>query len=135
MADRVDALHDAVHAAQGRGYPVWVGGRAAQVRELVAVADGWNGWGMAPAEFARDVAHLRELAPAATVTWGGLVSFDGTGTGADRDDVIAGTPERVAERLRPYLDAGADWLVLGALRASDPDNATIIGEQLKPLLG
>jgi alkanesulfonate monooxygenase SsuD/methylene tetrahydromethanopterin reductase-like flavin-dependent oxidoreductase (luciferase family) len=132
MADRVDALHAAVHAARGRGYPVWVGGRAAQVRELVAVADGWNGWGMAPAEFARDVADLRELAPAATITWGGLVSFDGAG--ADRDDVIAGTPERVAERLRPYVDAGADWLVLGALRASDPDNATIIGEQLKPLL-
>src|SRR3954468_7208732 len=30
MSDRVAALHDAVHATRGRGYPVWVGGRAAQ---------------------------------------------------------------------------------------------------------
>ena len=29
------ALHDAVRAARGGDYPVWVGGRAAQVREIV----------------------------------------------------------------------------------------------------
>ena len=36
--------------ARGRrhGYPVWVGGRAVQVREIVAIADGWNSWGTAP---------------------------------------------------------------------------------------
>ena len=39
------ALHDAVRAARGRDYPVWVGGQAAQVREIVAIADGWNSWG------------------------------------------------------------------------------------------
>src|SRR5262245_33607766 len=45
MGDRVAALHDAVRAANDGDFPVWVGGRAAQVREIVPLADGWNGWG------------------------------------------------------------------------------------------
>jgi alkanesulfonate monooxygenase SsuD/methylene tetrahydromethanopterin reductase-like flavin-dependent oxidoreductase (luciferase family) len=131
MADRVDALHDAVHASRGNGYPVWVGGQAAQVRELVALADGWNAWGSGIDAFRRDVEHVRELAAGATITWGGVVSFDAS----DRDDVVSGSPEQIAAQLRPYADAGAEWLLLAPLRASDPDNATRIGEQLMPLLG
>ena len=38
MTERVDALHAAVRASTGRGYPVWVGGHVAQVRELVVEA-------------------------------------------------------------------------------------------------
>ena len=48
MVDRVNALHDAVRATHGSDFPVWVGGRAAQVREIVAIADGWNAWGPDP---------------------------------------------------------------------------------------
>ena len=56
----------------GSGFPVWVGGRVAQVREIVAVADGWNSWGAEPDVFAAEVALVREVAPDATLTWGGL---------------------------------------------------------------
>ena len=50
MTDRVFALHDAVRATHGRDYPVWIGGRVAQVRAIVALADGWNAWSGTPAE-------------------------------------------------------------------------------------
>ena len=56
MVDRINALHEAVRATQGNGVPVWVGGRAAQVREIAAIADGWNGWGADPQSFAAQVA-------------------------------------------------------------------------------
>ena len=49
MVERVAALHDAVRASSGNGFPVWVGGRAAlRFVEIVAVADGWNSWGTEP---------------------------------------------------------------------------------------
>jgi alkanesulfonate monooxygenase SsuD/methylene tetrahydromethanopterin reductase-like flavin-dependent oxidoreductase (luciferase family) len=60
MEHRVLALHDAVRDASGQGFPVWVGGRAAQVREIVTVADGWNAWGCESGEFAREAALVRE---------------------------------------------------------------------------
>jgi alkanesulfonate monooxygenase SsuD/methylene tetrahydromethanopterin reductase-like flavin-dependent oxidoreductase (luciferase family) len=132
MAQRVEALHDAVHASRHRGYPVWVGGRVAQVRELVALADGWNRWGGDVATFERAGALVREVAPDATLTWGGVVSFR---TDLDRPDVVSGAPEHVAQRLRSYADAGAQWVIAGPYDASNPENATIIGEQVKPVLG
>ena len=52
---------------------MWVGGHAAQVREIVALADGWNRWGGTPERFADEVELVREVAPEATITWGGLV--------------------------------------------------------------
>ena len=111
MADRVGALHDAVRAASGRGFPVWVGGRSVPVREVVAVADGWNGWGDEPDGFASEVALVREVAPAATITWGGLARPEQEGAAA------------LAERLRPYGGLGADWLIIGPIDSSNPVNA------------
>jgi alkanesulfonate monooxygenase SsuD/methylene tetrahydromethanopterin reductase-like flavin-dependent oxidoreductase (luciferase family) len=122
MADRVAALHDAVHAARGRGYPVWVGGRVAQVRELVAVADGWNEWGSDVTTFVEHRRLVREVAPNAAITWGGVVAF--------RDQA----PADVADRLRPYVHAGADWVIVGPYDASNPDNATVLGEEIAPRL-
>jgi alkanesulfonate monooxygenase SsuD/methylene tetrahydromethanopterin reductase-like flavin-dependent oxidoreductase (luciferase family) len=131
LRDRVDALHEAVRASRGRGYPVWIGGRIAQVRELVALADGWNRWGGGVEEFAREERLVREVATDAVVSWGGVVSFR---TDLDRPDVVHGEPAQVAERLRPYADAGASWVVLGPLDASNPENASITGELVAPLL-
>ncbi|MCU1426256.1 MAG: flavin-dependent oxidoreductase, F420-dependent methylene-tetrahydromethanopterin reductase [Actinomycetia bacterium] len=131
MADRVDALHAAVRASHGHGYPVWVGGHVPQVRELVALADGWNRWGGDADRFRRESAIVRDIAPRATLTWGGLVSFD---PNLQRDGVIAGKPAEVAASLRGYVDAGAEWLVLGPFDAANASNATIIGEELRPLL-
>ncbi len=106
--------HDAVRAVHGNGVPVWVGGRARQVREIVTIADGWNAWGCAPQAFAREAAFVRELAPAAVLTWGGLVLLGADDAAARAKaatrsvgpDVIVGGPEQVAEQFRAYEDGG-----------------------------
>jgi alkanesulfonate monooxygenase SsuD/methylene tetrahydromethanopterin reductase-like flavin-dependent oxidoreductase (luciferase family) len=116
MSDRVTALHDAVRAAHDRGYPVWVGGRSPVVREMVAIADGWNGWGIEPQAFGAEVALVREIAPLATMTWGGLAKPGEEGV----DGLVA--------RLRPLLDVGADWLIIGPVDSSNIANAGILGE-------
>jgi alkanesulfonate monooxygenase SsuD/methylene tetrahydromethanopterin reductase-like flavin-dependent oxidoreductase (luciferase family) len=116
MVDRVNALHDAVRAAVGSDFPVWVGGRTAQVREMVAIADGWNSWGSGPELFAEQGALVREISPDATLTWGGLARPRQEGAAA------------LADRLQPYVDAGAAWIIIGPVDASDPANPAVLGE-------
>ena len=48
--------------------------------------------------------------------------------------MIVGGPERVAEALRAYVDAGAQWLMVGPIDSSDPDNARILGTEILPRL-
>jgi alkanesulfonate monooxygenase SsuD/methylene tetrahydromethanopterin reductase-like flavin-dependent oxidoreductase (luciferase family) len=103
----VAALRDAVP-----GVPLWVGGNGARTRALaVEVADGWNGWALAPAEI--------EPMPV-TVTWGGQVVLGATAAEAaerlaswspgrdpaERDRALTGTPDDVAARLRALGEAG-----------------------------
>jgi len=121
MADRVNALHDAVRAVAGNDYPVWVGGRAVQVREVVAVADGWNSWGTDAGAFAEQAEHVRELCPEATLTWGGLARPREEGAGP------------LADRLWPYVDGGASWIIIGPVDSSDPSNAEVLA-QVRALL-
>jgi alkanesulfonate monooxygenase SsuD/methylene tetrahydromethanopterin reductase-like flavin-dependent oxidoreductase (luciferase family) len=116
MAERVEALHSAVRACHGLGFPVWVGGRAAQVREVVTVADGWNSWGSEVDRFAKEAALVRDLAPGATLTWGGLARPREEGATA------------LAARLAPYVALGADWLIIGPVDSRNPDNAPIVGD-------
>jgi alkanesulfonate monooxygenase SsuD/methylene tetrahydromethanopterin reductase-like flavin-dependent oxidoreductase (luciferase family) len=136
MVDRVNALHDSVRAAEGGDYPVWVGGHAPQVREIVPLADGWNRWGGTADRFAREVELVHEVAPAATITWGGLVL-----TGADdavaetkaetrpvAEDTLIGGPARIAEQLDAFVERGAEWVVLGPVDPRNPDNAAALGE-------
>ena len=136
MEDRILALHDAVRAAGHGDYPVWVGGHAAQVREVVTIADGWNGWGGSVDGFAADVELVREVAPAATITWGGLVLTGDSDASADAkaqsrslaDDVLVGGPARLAEQLAPFVERGAEWVILGPIDSSNPANADPLGE-------
>jgi alkanesulfonate monooxygenase SsuD/methylene tetrahydromethanopterin reductase-like flavin-dependent oxidoreductase (luciferase family) len=116
MADRIAALHDAVRAAHGQGFPVWIGGRAAQVREIVAIADGWNSWGAEPDAFAAEVALVREVASDAAITWGGLVRPSVEGV------------DGLTARLRPYLACGVEWLILGPVDSSNAANAALLGD-------
>ena len=150
-ADRLTALRAALRVLRGRGYPVWVGGRARHVGLLAAEgADGWNRWGGSAEVFGRELTEVQGLverlgqAPGLfTPSWGGLVLLGETDADAEKKaasrtvapDVIVGGPERVADRLRPYVDAGARWIILGPLDSSDPDNARVIGEAVVPLLG
>lgn len=136
MVDRVGALHDAVRAAEDGDYPVWVGGHAAQVREIVPLADGWNRWGGSPEKFSNEVELVREVAPDATITWGGLVL-----TGEDEaaaqakaekrsiaEDALVGGPARIAEQLDAFVERGADWVILGPIDSTDLGNASTLGE-------
>jgi alkanesulfonate monooxygenase SsuD/methylene tetrahydromethanopterin reductase-like flavin-dependent oxidoreductase (luciferase family) len=148
--DRVMALRAALRVLRGRGYPVWVGGRARHIGLVAAEgADGWNRWGGSAENFARELSEVYGLCERLgsepekfTPSWGGLVVMgrDERDAAAKRarlnpgPNVIVGGPEQVADRLRPYLDAGARWLMLGPVDSSDPDNASIIGELVLPNL-
>ena len=77
-----------------------------------------------------------------TVSWGGLVALaddDARATAkAERlragPHVLVGGPDRVANALRDYVDAGAEWLMIAPVDSSDPDNARILGEEILPRL-
>ncbi|MFZ4585470.1 MAG: LLM class flavin-dependent oxidoreductase [Acidimicrobiia bacterium] len=147
---RLVELESAVVSAQGRGYPVWVGGHARLVGDIAAEhADGWNHWGGTPAQFAQDLASLHakvidnDWEPERFVaTWGGLVLLGESEADAEQKrqridpapDVVVGGPERVAEALRAFGEAGAQWCVCGPADPTNPDNAAILGEVIAPLV-
>ncbi len=145
VAERVAALRDAVDATRDRGYPVWVGGSDPAVREVAAAhADGWNRWGSGLGRFGEQAANIVVAAARSpfTVSWGGLVvlaaddeaaATKAAGLGAG-DHVIVGGPDRVAAVLRAYAEAGAEWLMIGPVDSSDPENARILGEEILPRL-
>jgi alkanesulfonate monooxygenase SsuD/methylene tetrahydromethanopterin reductase-like flavin-dependent oxidoreductase (luciferase family) len=145
VADRVAALRNAVDEVRDRGYPVWVGGSDPVVREVAAAhADGWNRWGGGRERFHEQGTNLRMAAARTpfTLSWGGLVVLgddDAAATAkAERlgagDDVLVGGPDLVASALRAYVDAGAEWLMMGPIDSSDPDNARILGQEILPRL-
>jgi alkanesulfonate monooxygenase SsuD/methylene tetrahydromethanopterin reductase-like flavin-dependent oxidoreductase (luciferase family) len=124
---------------------VWVGGASSGVGVIAAArADGWNRWGPPLARFEREARAVREAhtRDPFTVSWAGLVVVDRNEQAARAKaqrldasaDAIVGGPEKVAEELRAYGDAGADWVIAGSVDSSDPDNAAILGELVKPLL-
>ena len=146
MPYRVSALRDAVDATRDRGYPVWVGGHDPAVREVAAAhADGWNKWGSGVRSFRAQAEGLRIAAARDpfTITWGGLVVLAATDADAaakaDRlspsRGTIIGGPERVADGLREYADAGAEWIIVGPVDSADPENASMLGELVAPLVG
>ncbi|MGH9021787.1 MAG: LLM class flavin-dependent oxidoreductase [Acidimicrobiia bacterium] len=154
---RLALVEAAVAAASGRGYPVWLGGSSAPMRRLAALrGDGWNAWGTDAATFAVLSGEVRRLAAEAdrgvahlagstgfACTWGGLVLTGATEKEAQvkaarldpAPTVICGGPERLAEALLAYREAGADWVILAPLDPADPDNASIVGELVRPQLG
>jgi alkanesulfonate monooxygenase SsuD/methylene tetrahydromethanopterin reductase-like flavin-dependent oxidoreductase (luciferase family) len=145
VAERVAALRDAVDEVRDRGYPVWVGGSDPAVREVAAAhADGWNRWGGGLERFREQGANLQMAAARRpfTLTWGGLVVLDADDDAAAAkaqrlgagDHVLVGGPELIAAALRAYVEAGAEWLMIGPVDSSDPANARILGEEILPRL-
>ncbi len=149
-AYRLDRLEAAVQALAGRPYPVWVAGVSpAAVRLAAERAEGWNRWGGGPASFSAAAERMRaELAnagrdPAAfTYSWGNLAVVAPTRAdaeakrdrlGGDRPDVVWGDPPRVAETIAAYASAGADWVILGPIDSSNPDNAALLGLAIRIL--
>lgn len=149
VGDRISALEHAVRALADRPYPTWVGGRAAHVGPVAAAyGGGWNRWGLDAEKFgaeARRVQAQRDEAGVPgpfTVSWGGLVVVgDDDAEAAARAErlgagagTIVGGPAAMAERLAAYGAAGAEWVILGPLDASDPANAVRIGGGVVPAL-
>jgi alkanesulfonate monooxygenase SsuD/methylene tetrahydromethanopterin reductase-like flavin-dependent oxidoreductase (luciferase family) len=144
---RVKRLDDALAATRGRGYPVWVGGTSYSVRVLASAnADGWNRWGGTAARFRSDGEAVRRQLETAreafTLSWGGLVVLDEDDDSAAAKasrldappDALVGGPARIAEELRAYGDAGAEWVIVGPVDSKSPDNARLLGERVLPLL-
>ena len=137
------ALRDAVDAIRDRGYPVWIGGTDPAVREVAAAhADGWNRWGGGLNRFREQAANLQAAAARSPFTRvvgrprrarrrrrRGRAKAERLGAG---DHVLVGGPDLVADALRAYVDAGAEWLMIGPVDSSDPDNARILGEEILP---
>ena len=79
---------------------------------------------------------------ALTLSWGGLVVLDTTDERADEKakrlgagaGVLVGGPERVADGLRAYVELGAEWVIVGPIDSSDPENATYLGDLVSPIL-
>lgn len=142
--ERLSALEHAVVSARRRGVTTWVGGSHPRIREFAATADGWNRWGGTPEQFEAECDVLQPIVSADfTYSWGGLVVLDETdGRASDRAEslgagshVLVGGPTTMVERLRAYGAAGADWVILGALDATDPRTARLLGEEVVPALG
>ena len=89
-----------------------------------------------PHDLARESTLVREIAPDATITWGGLVLTGDDDAAARRKaasrslaaDVIVGGPARIADELGEYVERGAEWVIAGPIDSSDPHNAAILGE-------
>ncbi len=100
---------------------VWVGGTHARVIDVAATsAVGWNGWMVEPDRFA----EIKGMLPSThRATWGGAVVVGSTHDEVQRlveerggaEGVLTGTIDQVAGRLRDYVRAGADHLILSML--------------------
>jgi alkanesulfonate monooxygenase SsuD/methylene tetrahydromethanopterin reductase-like flavin-dependent oxidoreductase (luciferase family) len=152
VEDRLAMLRDTVDTLRDRGYPVWIGGTDPAVREMAAAhADGWNRWGGPIDKFAAQVVGVREAAARQpfTLSWGGLVVLaDSDAEAAAKAErlgidnarrpagarVVVGGPDAVADALRPFVEAGAEWLMAGPIDSSDPDNCRILGDEVAPRL-
>lgn len=114
---------------------IWVGAAGEKVGLKLAgrLGDGWNLVFPSPEEFARRLAIVKEHAPdpdrLAVGVNIGLIDCDGDddidaalrrrfGASADvvRPATLVGSPDRMAEHVARYVEAGAEWIVL-ALRA------------------
>jgi alkanesulfonate monooxygenase SsuD/methylene tetrahydromethanopterin reductase-like flavin-dependent oxidoreductase (luciferase family) len=144
LGERVAVLDEAVDATIDHGYPVWVGGASASVGAVAARADGWNRWGPTLERFEQEANAVREMHTREpfTLSWAGLFVVGATDEDAhakaerlgENPEATVGGPERVAEVVRAYGAAGAEWVIVGPVDSSDPDNATNLGELVKPLL-
>ena len=134
---------------QPGGAPVGIGAQADPVVRLAgSLADGWNGWGLAPEVFRAKVEVLAEAAAAAgrdvEPTWAGIVQVvtdegEMARSNARRRDLgledglaFSGSPEALAERLHALADAGATWAVL--VLAGPPGRQELLAERVLPAL-
>lgn len=136
---RLALLEETIRLVRERApsVPVWVGGTHRRVREAaVDWADGWNGWGLSPAEVAELAGGLRRRRSDLRLSWGGSVLLAGSEAELEelwgrrtRPPTVAGTPGRVVEHLGRLRRAGVDEFVVSVL-PNRPDRWEMFAEQV-----
>ncbi len=79
LSERITRLRRTIAAVRSRAphLEVWVGGWRPELRRLAAeLADGWNAWGGAIADFETAAAHVEAMNPRLRRSWGGLLATD-----------------------------------------------------------
>jgi len=137
--------------------PVWVGGSSpAALRRAAASADGWVPLFLSPEGYATALARLREAAvaagrasdavlPAVVVPvcvgvdpgthdrgTGWLASLYGIPPKAFGRHLVAGPADRCAERVRRYLDAGAEHVAVMVAADGAVDQFAALADALAP---
>lgn len=135
--------------------PLWVGGEGEKYLLRIAGrwADGWNVWllpiedyrrkaavlagyaeeaGRDPATIRRSVGIALALAPTEEGVRAVLASRGGK---REARTVVAGTPAQVAERLRPYVEAGAQTILVEGLAPLDREMMALFVADVLPGLG
>lgn len=131
--------------------PLWVGGAGEKYLLRIAGyrADGWNVWQIPIEDYRRKAGILDRFAeeagrdPASIRRSIGLVVAVAR-TGAEVEAILAeregqaifaGTPEQVAELLRPYVDAGAQTILVEGFAPFDREMMSLFIKEVVPALG
>ena len=134
---------------QHGGPPIWLGGQSDEVVRMAGrLADGWNGWGVAPDLFRNKAKLLEEEAARAgrkaEATWAGIVLVGEDEAEAEKllearhqkgmNDSLSwwGCADRFAEHLRDLADAGATWVIV--VLAGPPGRRELLAERVLPTL-
>jgi alkanesulfonate monooxygenase SsuD/methylene tetrahydromethanopterin reductase-like flavin-dependent oxidoreductase (luciferase family) len=134
---------------QEGGPPIWLGAQSDQVVRMAGrLADGWNGWGLAPDQFRSKAKLLEEEAASAgrraEATWAGIVLVGVDEAEADRllearhqkgtNDTLAwsGSADRFVQHLHDLADAGATWAIM--VLAGPPGRRELVAERVLPAL-
>jgi alkanesulfonate monooxygenase SsuD/methylene tetrahydromethanopterin reductase-like flavin-dependent oxidoreductase (luciferase family) len=129
------------------GPPIWLGAQSEEVVRMAGrLADGWNGWSLAPGDFRRKAQILGEEGARAgrtpEATWAGIVLAAEDEAEAQRllaererkgmtDGVAwAGPAEGFAAHLRELAAAGATWAIM--VLAGPGDRRGLVAEQVLP---
>jgi probable F420-dependent oxidoreductase len=135
--------------AQTGGPPIWVGGRSDRAISRALAHQGWCAYAMSPKQVAERVRQLRSRRPDMYVSVLTFVRV-GASTEAARELVIemirtyyrqdwshligsvgaVGTASYVAERLRAYVESGADEIILSPIVTDVRDFRRVLPELL-----
>ncbi len=147
LGERLEVLAETLRLLRMRvpRAEVWVGGIHPRVRSLAALADGWNGWGLATADLARLAGELTAVAPHLKLTWGGGVLLASSqrklaevlarrarNGAVSGDDLVVGTPAQVIEGLSSRAEL-VDEMVLSIL-PNRPASWELFASEVLPTL-
>lgn len=128
----------------GQRPELWIGGRGDAALAVASdLGDAWNGWSGSPKHLRDDAARVTAGAAERTVgiTWGGQVLVGDSGAEAAaqaqlRHDpyLVWGSPDEIARRLKEYMDAGAEHLILTQVGPWSLEAQGRLAREVKPAL-